>query len=170
MSDEQQQTEEKPGLLSRMVTGVKGFFKHALSYIPTGIIFTGVVFGISAAIEHFTGYTGFPTANVLDTFANGGVGGLAAKFATHLAIGSVLSGAIGGVSDAIKAGGNHVEPFIAPTVGQSKQPAQGESQGLEQMMEPVKKLAMDAVMPGLGKLAENTGNQILPNLVKQIQR
>ena len=172
MSDEQQQFEEKPSLLSRIGTGIKGFFKHALSYIPSGIVMTGLIFAGSAALEAMTGmHLLGVTSMVNEGMTTGAWGGLAAKFATHLAIGSVLSGAIGGVSDAIKAGGNHVEPFIAPTVGQNKKPEQSESQGLEQMLEPVKKLALDTIMPGLGKLTETTGAQVqsqIPNIIKNV--
>jgi hypothetical protein len=174
MSDEQQPYEEKPSLLSRIGTGIKGFFKHALSYIPSGIIMTGLIFAGSAMLEGMTGMKLLNiTGMVNEGMATGAWGGLAAKFGTHLAIGSILSGAIGGVSDAIKAGGHHVEPFVAPSVGQNKKPEQSESQGLEHMIEPVKKLAIDAVMPGLSKMAETTSAQVqsqIPNLVKQIQR
>jgi hypothetical protein len=73
----------KPTLWQR----TKHFFSYALGYIPRGIILTSVAFAASSALE---AYTGFGLGiNSLDGPH------LIARFAAHLALGSMVSGVIG---------------------------------------------------------------------------
>ena len=81
----------KPTLWQRIKNGVS----HAIGYIPRGIVLTGIVFATSAALSgvgmDFLGITKLAAPEVADKFAYR----LTAKFLTHLAIGSALSGLIG---------------------------------------------------------------------------
>jgi hypothetical protein len=88
-------------LWSKIKTGVKSFFKAAVSYIPKGLMISAVLFGGSAVLEAMTG---FGLLGVTQAF-NAGAGAVATKLLTTMAIGSVLTGGIEaykGVAAAIK--------------------------------------------------------------------
>ena len=78
-----QQPAEKPTLWQRIKTG----FKTAISYIPTGIILTGIVFAGSAALHG----AGLDLLGIHD--ASNPL--LLKKFLGHLALGATISGVLG---------------------------------------------------------------------------
>ncbi len=77
----------KPGWWQRITGGVKRFFSHAIGYIPRGIVFTGVVFAGASILESQTGINLGVNSSDASTLLN--------HFATHIAFGSVISGALG---------------------------------------------------------------------------
>jgi hypothetical protein len=96
----QDPNELKPlSMFEKIKVGVKGFIKSAVDYIPSGLLYTGLMMGGSMAI---TALTGFDIAGIMP----GGsldVGALAMKSIGTIVLSSTVTGAIGaykGVSSA----------------------------------------------------------------------
>lgn len=83
---------EKKSLWQRAKTAVKGFVKHAVGYIPSGLMITGAIFGGSALLESATGMNllGITQASAPDLIGMG---------LKHMALGCVISGVMGATSD-----------------------------------------------------------------------
>ena len=98
---------DKPSMWERIKSGTKGFFSHAIGYLPRGVALTGLIFAGSAALEGAfpgTGFLGISEMSTPDVLNYG---------LRHLAFGSVISGVIGGGSEAMNCpcpGGNGVAP------------------------------------------------------------
>ena len=80
---------EAPSTWQRIKTNVKNFTNHALSYIPRGIILTGLVFAAVAGLQAVT------HVPLLGDFSSMPSHELASRFVGQLMIGSIISGVIG---------------------------------------------------------------------------
>lgn len=141
-----EETEEKPGIIKRMVAGVKGFFSHAIGYIPRGIIFSAIMLAGSAALESMTGWG---LLGVTEMASAGNWMGIATLGMKHLALGSLISGGIGGVVSAVNAGrapADHLSSHTPIT------PSKGEVKAAEQLLGKTREAACDALVPGSSTL------------------
>lgn len=151
----------KPTLWQRIKGGVKGFVTNAISYIPKGIIFTGIIMGGMYALEATTGIgLGLVGMKAPDLIARG---------LMHLTVGSMISGAIGAGMGAYNPASVGIEAAPSPVPGApTKESENGLAQKLAQGMgefaaKQAEIAAGDAVVPGagmplhlLGKLASTS--------------
>lgn len=85
-------------LMQKAVIGVKSFVKSAISYIPSGLLYAGLMVGGSIAITALTGGIGAPGAtDILGLISDGSIsmGKVVAKAVGTVALGSVVTGSIG---------------------------------------------------------------------------
>ncbi len=95
MSDNHNQPAKPLSLWEKIKTGAVGFVKSAISYLPSGLMFAGLIMGGSALLGVATGKEAFDILHVAKAFHDGGVGAIATKMALSLALGSTISGGMG---------------------------------------------------------------------------
>lgn len=148
---------EKPTLWQRATGSVKNFFSHALGYIPRGIVLTGLIFGVSAALGRFD-------MDLLGINHAAETGALLPRFLGHLALGSVISGVIGATTAPCTpcqqtVGG--VQPRANPLISKSEvELGQKISQSVaDQATHAAKGVVLESVAPGTG--TTNTAMQFV---------
>lgn len=155
MKEQAPAPQEKPGLIKRAAIGIKNFVTHAVGYIPRGIVLTGGVFAASALLE---GYTGMPLLGIKTATTEG----LVVRGLAHLAVGSFLSGAIGGGLAAYNAGRGSSEQLRPSGIASIITPSDGEMQAAQAAVGQVQEAGLDTITHGLpiGAAGKNLLNQM----------
>lgn len=109
----------KPSLFARVTAGVKGFVSHAIGYVPRGAALTAGLFGADAVLQSTTGFSILGVSSLTNAE-------LLPKFLTHLAVGTGLSGLIGGGLEAVNAGRPAGQEVQAPAIAGIIKPSEGE--------------------------------------------
>lgn len=99
MNPQQPQEPLKPlSTMEKIGVGIKSFVKSAISYIPSGLLYAGLMVGGSLAITALTGGIGTGGYELLPgLIENGGItmAGVAQKVVGTMVLGSVITGGIG---------------------------------------------------------------------------